>query len=267
MYKTWFMGTLDSVTCTSAIFAYGGKLGAVTFLSRLDGGVFGSGVLRRVWCVTRTACLLRILTRTAQAVSERARQSTSQRRRRRASRAPVTVEDAVGGTGSHRSAFAQSGRAGRRWSCTTRLTGHLVMDHSITGLIDCPSSRHAPTRADRPTSRPTSVPREAWARSGPLARRPLGAGRGIERKWTAQNTQRHVDHLARSPDRPPHSVGSRASTLCRRGTSTLGTARSVHRESQRESAALLLHSPAATQSRAGRAGRAPPLGPRSPQPQ
>ena len=206
MYKTWFMGTLDSVTCTSAIFAWW-KVRGSKFAQPPDGGVFGSGVLRRVWCVTRTACLLRILTWTAQAVSERARQSTSQRRRRRASRAPVTVEDAVGGAGSHRSAFARSGRAGGRRSCKTGLTGHLVMDHSITGLIDCPSARHAPTRADRPTSRPTSVTREAWARSGPLVRRPLGAGRGTEQRWTAQNTQRHVDHLARSPDRPPHSVG------------------------------------------------------------
>ena len=40
-----------------------------------DGGVFGSGVLRKVLYVTRTAYLTRILTRTAQAVSERARQS------------------------------------------------------------------------------------------------------------------------------------------------------------------------------------------------
>ena len=95
MYKTWFMGTLDSVTCTSAIFAWW-KVRGSKFAQPPDGGVFGSGVLRRAWYVTRTACLTRILTRTAQAVSERARQSTSQRRRRRASRAPVTVEDAVG---------------------------------------------------------------------------------------------------------------------------------------------------------------------------
>ena len=50
------------------------------------------------------------------------------------------------------------------------------MDHSITGLIDCPSARHAPTRADRPTSRPTSVTGEARARSGPLVRRLLRGG-------------------------------------------------------------------------------------------
>ena len=55
--------------------------------------------------MTGAATLTRILTRTAQAVSERARQSTSQRRRRRASRAPVTVEDAVGGAGSYRFGF------------------------------------------------------------------------------------------------------------------------------------------------------------------
>ena len=136
-------------SCTGAIFVRVGKLRGSKFAQPPDGGVFGSGVLRRVRCVTRTACLLRILTRTAQAVSERARQSTSQRRRRRASRAPVTVEDAVGGAGSHRSAFARSGRAGGHRSCKTGLTGHLVMDHSITGLIDCPSA-HLPTRADRP---------------------------------------------------------------------------------------------------------------------
>ena len=85
MYKTWFMGTLDSVTCTSAIFAWW-KVRGSKFAQPPDGGVFGSGVLRRAWYVTRTACPTRILTRTAQAVSERARQSTSQRRRRRASR-------------------------------------------------------------------------------------------------------------------------------------------------------------------------------------
>ena len=100
-------GALQS--CMSAIFVYGGKLIGSKFAQPPDGGVFGSGVLRRAWYVTRTACLTRILTRTAQTVSERARQSTSQRRRRRASRAPVTVEDAVGGAGSHRSAFARSG--------------------------------------------------------------------------------------------------------------------------------------------------------------
>ena len=49
------------------------------------------------------------------------------------------------------------------------------MDHSITGLIDCPSA-HLPTRADRPTSRPTSVTGEARARSGPLVRRLLRGG-------------------------------------------------------------------------------------------
>ena len=133
MYKTWFMGTLDSVTCTSAIFAWW-KVRGSKFAQPPDGGVFGSGVLRRVWCVTRTACLFRILTRTAQAVSERARQSTSQRRRRRASRAPVTVEDAVGGAGSHRSTFARSERAGQRWSCTSEPAGGPVTDQRLAGM-------------------------------------------------------------------------------------------------------------------------------------
>ena len=220
MYKTWFMGTLDSVTCTSAIFAWW-KVRGSKFAQPPDGGVFGSGVLRRAWYVTRTACLTRILTRTAQAVSERARQSTSQRRRRRASRAPVTVEDAVGGAGSHRSAFARSGRAGRRWLCTTRLTGHLVMDHSITGLIDCPSA-HLPTRADRSTSRPTSVTGEARARSGQLVRRPLRGGErqpsegGQLRSHSGMSTTspaRLVALLAPSAHARPHFVGAARFTL------------------------------------------------------
>ena len=162
--------------------------------------------------MTEAANLLRILTRTAQAVSERARQSTSQRRRRRASRAPVTVEDAVGGAGSHRSAFARSGRAGWRWSCTTRLTGHLVMDHSITGLIDCPSSRHAPTCADRPTSRSTSVTGEAGARSGPLRggeRQPSEGGQlRAHSGMSTTSPARLVALLTPSAHARPHFVGA-----------------------------------------------------------
>ena len=59
------MGTLDSVTCTSAIFAWW-KVRGSKFAQPPDGGVFGSGVLRRAWYVTRTACLTRILTRTSE---------------------------------------------------------------------------------------------------------------------------------------------------------------------------------------------------------
>ena len=209
------MGTLDSVTCTSAIFAWW-KVRGSKFAQPPDGGVFGSGVLRRAWYVTRTACLTRILTRTAQAVSERARQSTSQCRRRRASRAPVTVNACVSGTGRHRSAFARSGRAGRRWSCTTRPTGHLVMDHSITGLIDCPSA-HLPTRTDRPTSRPTSVTGEARARSGQLARRLLRGGERQPSKGGQLRTRsgmsttspaRLIALLTPSAHARPHFVGA-----------------------------------------------------------
>eukprot|EP00966_Prymnesium_polylepis_P162059 3745277-Prymnesium_polylepis.1 len=63
------------------------------FAEPLTGGVFGSGALRRVWYVTRTAYLTRILTRTAGAVSECARSPRSHGRRRHSSRAPVTNED------------------------------------------------------------------------------------------------------------------------------------------------------------------------------
>ena len=51
MYKTWFMGTLDSVTCTSAIFAWW-KVRGSNFAEAPDGGVFGSEALPRDWCVT-----------------------------------------------------------------------------------------------------------------------------------------------------------------------------------------------------------------------
>ena len=56
-----------------------------------------------------TATLTRILAPVARAVSERARPPASQCRRRRASRALVAVEDAHGGAGRHRFAFARSG--------------------------------------------------------------------------------------------------------------------------------------------------------------
>ena len=46
MYKTWFMGTLDSVTCTSAIFAWW-KVRGSKFAQPPDGGVFGSEALPR----------------------------------------------------------------------------------------------------------------------------------------------------------------------------------------------------------------------------
>jgi hypothetical protein len=62
--KTWCMGTLDSVTCTSAIFAWWKARGG-NFAEAPDGGVFGSEALRRVWYVTGAANLLRILTLTA----------------------------------------------------------------------------------------------------------------------------------------------------------------------------------------------------------
>ena len=94
------------------------------------------------------------------------------------------------------------------------------MDHSITGLIYCPSARHAAADTRRPTYE-SADERDARG-SGVLraAGQAAAAGRGeaTERRWTAQITLRHVDHLARSPGRPPHSVGSRASTVCRRGT-------------------------------------------------
>ena len=48
----------------SAIFAYGGKVMGSNFAQPLDGGVFGSEALRRVWYVTEAANLLRILART-----------------------------------------------------------------------------------------------------------------------------------------------------------------------------------------------------------
>ena len=64
MYKTWFMGTLDSVTCTSAIFAWW-KVRGGNFAEAPDGGVFGSEALPRDWCVTATAALTGILTLTA----------------------------------------------------------------------------------------------------------------------------------------------------------------------------------------------------------
>ena len=64
MYKTWFMGTLDSVTCTSAIFAWW-KVRGSKFAQPPDGGVFGSEALWRVCYVTEAVNLLRILTRIA----------------------------------------------------------------------------------------------------------------------------------------------------------------------------------------------------------
>ena len=64
MYKTWFMGTLDSVTCTSAIFAWW-KVRGSKFAQPPDGGVFGSEALPEGWCVTGAATLTRILTLTA----------------------------------------------------------------------------------------------------------------------------------------------------------------------------------------------------------
>ena len=60
MYKTWFMGTLDSVTCTSAIFAWW-KVRGSNFSQPLDGGVVGSEALLGGWCVTGTATPTRIL--------------------------------------------------------------------------------------------------------------------------------------------------------------------------------------------------------------
>ena len=64
MYKTWFMGTLDSVTCTSAIFAWW-KVRGGNFAEAPDGGGFGSEAVPRDWCMTVTATLTRILTLTA----------------------------------------------------------------------------------------------------------------------------------------------------------------------------------------------------------
>ena len=77
----------------------------------------------------------------------------AQRRRRRASRAPVTVEDAVGGAERDRSAFARSGRAGRHGSMYNK--------------------------ADwTPGHGPLELTGEARARSGPLARQLLRGGEG-----------------------------------------------------------------------------------------
>ena len=56
------LGALQS--CTSAIFAYGGKVMGGNFAEAPDGGVFGPEALRRVWYVTEAANLLRILART-----------------------------------------------------------------------------------------------------------------------------------------------------------------------------------------------------------
>ena len=90
------------------------------------------------------------------------------------------------------------------------------MDHSITGLIDCPSA-HLPTRADRPTSRPTSVTGEARARSGPLVRRPLRGGErqpsegGQLRSHSGMSTTspaRLVALLTPSAHARPHFVGA-----------------------------------------------------------
>ena len=82
------MGTLDSVTCTSAIFAWW-KVRGGNFAQPLDVGVFGSEALPGELCVTRTATLTRILVPAARAVSERARPPASQCWRRRASRASL----------------------------------------------------------------------------------------------------------------------------------------------------------------------------------
>ena len=135
----------------SAIFAFGGNVMGGNFAEAPDWGVFGSGALRKVWYVTRTACLTRILTRTAQAVSERARQSTSQRRRRRASRALVKVEDVVGGAGRHRSAFARSERAEPHRSCTSEPAGGPVTDQRLAGLTA--SRTRPPVRRGGPGAR------------------------------------------------------------------------------------------------------------------
>jgi hypothetical protein len=59
------MGTLDSVACASAIFAYDGKVMGGNFAEAPDGGVFGSEALPRDWCMTATATLTGILTLTA----------------------------------------------------------------------------------------------------------------------------------------------------------------------------------------------------------
>ena len=50
--KTWCMGTLDSVTCTSAIFAWW-KVRGGNFAEAPDGGVFGSEALPGGWLLRR----------------------------------------------------------------------------------------------------------------------------------------------------------------------------------------------------------------------
>ena len=58
----WALYTLSHARARSL---RGGKLGAVRFAEAPDGGVFGSEVLPRDWCVTELATLTRILTLTA----------------------------------------------------------------------------------------------------------------------------------------------------------------------------------------------------------
>ena len=58
------MGTLDSVTCTSAIFAWW-KVRGGNFAEPLTVGVFGSEALPGDWCMTELATLTGILTLTA----------------------------------------------------------------------------------------------------------------------------------------------------------------------------------------------------------
>ena len=126
------------------------------------------------------------------------------------------------------------------------------MDHSITGLIDCPSA-HLPTRADRPTSRPTSVTREARACSGPLVRRPL---RGGERQPSEGGQLR--SHSGMSTTSPARLVALLTPSAHARAQ-FVGAARYVATGSGTNITRGIFsgHKYLIFQNRAGRAGRAP----------
>ena len=117
------MGTLDSVTCTSAIFAWwkvrGGK-----FAQPLDGGVFESGPFRGGLYVTVAVTLTKSLSRTPMARSECARQSHRTQSRSHGVSSAVTGALSVGGAG------AQSGRPGSVRASRAALVMHNEADQT-----------------------------------------------------------------------------------------------------------------------------------------